>query len=66
MDPNANLDEQQRLVEVLLDSETPDIGDLSREQLEEIARNAQRLAVLIQALDGWLKCGGFLPEGWKR
>ena len=55
MDPNANLAEQRRIVERMLDNEeNPDYLD-----------DAQRLAELVEALDGWITKGGFLPKAWK-
>lgn len=27
--------------------------------------DAQRLGELFEAIDGWLKTGGFLPESWR-
>jgi len=55
MDPNANLEEALEIVgEMLNESEHIDVGD------------AVRLAELIQALDGWICQGGFLPERWDK
>lgn len=56
MDPDANLEEQRFIIKRLLDedSEHLDTGD------------AVRLAELAEALDGWIKAGGFLPAPWRR
>lgn len=55
MDPNANLDQMRRLAEYIL--------GVSNGMTKVAAEN---LAELVQALDGWLSHGGFLPEEWKR
>lgn len=52
MDPDANLEEQLRLVERLL--KKMDVHD------------ALRLVELVEALDGWISNGGFLPKRWGR
>ena len=51
MDPNANLEEQRRIVKRNLDGK-PEPGD------------ANRLAELVDVLDTWLSGGGFLPRVW--
>lgn len=51
MDPNANLEEQRRIVSTIIRDGSGD---------------AERLADLVEALDEWLSKGGFLPEAWKR
>ena len=55
MDPDANLEEQRRLAEEILDDESPVDNTKSL-----------RLAELVQALDEWIRAGGFLPGDWKR
>lgn len=56
MDPNSNLAEQLRIARDILhafDRELPwDDAEVTR------------LAELVEALDGWLSKGGFLPEAW--
>ena len=52
MDPNANLDEQLRLANKILRSDKWTDAD------------AERLAELVEALDGWIDRGGFLPQHW--
>ena len=56
MDPNANLAEQLRLARKLINNEWS--------KSSEKDEYAARLAELVEALDGWLKGGGFLPEAW--
>lgn len=51
MDPEANYQEMLKLATRLLDSENDD---------------ADRLAELVLAMDGWLKRGGFLPKAWAK
>lgn len=58
MDPNANLEEQLRLAESILNEEAVDTDDL--------IRDSQRLAELVQALDEWINNGGFLPTAWRK
>jgi hypothetical protein len=53
MDPEANLKDQRRLAERILN------GDGSES-------DAYRLAELVEALDEWIAKGGFLPARWKR
>jgi hypothetical protein len=52
MDPNANLTEQLEIAALLLNDDPNN------------AVAAIRLAELVEALDGWLKGGGFLPDAW--
>ena len=51
MDPNANLEEQKRIAESLLESEKYDLYDVNR------------LVELVLCLCDWVRGGGFLPEG---
>jgi hypothetical protein len=60
MDPNANLEEQQRLATRMLARIDADLEDMG-EQLED----AGRLAELVLSLDEWLARGGFRPSTWK-
>ena len=56
MDPNANLKQQlQRALKILRDADSgrPDEND------------GLLLAELVQALDEWIRRGGFLPDAWK-
>lgn len=53
MDPSANLEEQLEIVEKVRR------GQASFEDLD-------RLADLVEALDCWLKDGGFLPARWRQ
>jgi hypothetical protein len=53
MDPDANLDEILSLVS----------DHYSRHGLDD--DDVERLIDLIEALDGWLKNGGFLPAAWR-
>lgn len=65
MDPNANLAEQRRIVARLMAAWDSDASTLS-EFLDAIAKDAMRLAELVEALDGWISKGGFLPDAWAR
>jgi hypothetical protein len=54
MDPDANLVEQRRLSQDIIYDELLD------------ETKANRLAELVQALDEWIKGGGFLPKAWQK
>ena len=56
MDPNANLQEQITLANVIIESAENETG--------EIILQAIRLAELVLALDEWLTRKGFPPERW--
>lgn len=63
MDPDACLEEMLKLAKSLQDMDPdPDSISSMRSGLE----GASRLAELVQALDGWLSKGGFLPKKWER
>jgi hypothetical protein len=67
MDPDANITEQLSIARAILrtwDNCSED-GELTAEQYRAMAQDANRLAELIQALDGWITSGGFLPELWR-
>lgn len=62
MNPDENLREQLAIVarmekRAYLDAET---------EATDAADDADRLADLVSALDGWLRGGGFLPKAWQR
>jgi hypothetical protein len=71
MDPNANLKEQREIVDQIIDAldastaEDADVWDDERVR-DVLADNLARFCDLVQALDGWLSGGGFLPEAWAR
>lgn len=54
MDPNACLMELRELTRMVNDGEA------------FAERNLERIAELVEALDGWLSRGGFLPTVWQR
>jgi hypothetical protein len=56
MDPNANLEEQRRLVNAINDARDNET-DVDQDDI-------WRLAELCEALDGWISNGGFLPHAW--
>jgi hypothetical protein len=67
MDPTANLKKQRELIEKFRsitegEGSTDDFtGDCYR-----VVCLTEDLTVLIEALDGWISKGGFLPEQWRR
>jgi hypothetical protein len=62
MDPDANLEEQLRIVERINEERDKE----SDEFTEDITEDAYRLAELVETQDGWIKSGGFLPKRWRR
>lgn len=54
MDPDANLDALLELVNSVLDGHA-DVDDDYFEVCE-----------LVQAMDGWISNGGFLPKKWRK
>ena len=67
MDPDANLREQReiaRAIQKVLDDCNGD-GSLTDGQQFYVAAQAERLAELVEALDGWITKGGFLPARWR-
>jgi len=62
MDPNANIERQRRIV-----AEIHACEDRGHKTQWCACRAAiGELADLVQALDGWLCSGGFLPRTWER
>lgn len=53
MDPEENLKEQLRISERI-------------QKGEQTTGDAMRLAELVEALDEWIRKGGFLPSPWKK
>jgi hypothetical protein len=53
MDPNACLKEIRILTEAIVNGGDSDMI------------NCERLAELVEALDGWISKGGFLPADWQ-
>jgi hypothetical protein len=73
MDPNANLREQREIAKRLLaeDTTTPNqrlaqfAEHVEALELAKRVTDGERLAELVQALDGWILGGGFLPDNWE-
>lgn len=59
MDPNANLAELRTIYRLVLTQAYDADGK------QDLSYREVRLAELIEALDGWLQSGGFLPEPWR-
>lgn len=68
VDPDANLTEQlARAAEILtIDDEATGQDEYTREQLDEIAGAAVRLAELVEALDQWIRRSSNPPHAWTR
>jgi hypothetical protein len=64
MDPNANLAEQRRLAKRLLELPADELGHYTTAEQSEAYYASLRLAELVEALDGWIGSGGFLPKDW--
>lgn len=59
MDPNANLREMLELARHMAScGRTEDICGSNEHE-------PSRLAELVEALDGWITKGGFLPDRWR-
>ena len=63
MDPTATLAALLRAAQVL--HEDLEAGDLSDERVGVDADAVAEALDHLQALDGWLRRGGFLPEPWR-
>lgn len=57
MDPNENLREQRRIAARIL------VANAGADDARTL-RDAERLAELVEALDGWLSKRCFLPDAW--
>ena len=58
MDPEANLEEQRRLVKSI---------NKARDNEQDVDQDdIHRLAELVEALDEWISRGGFLPSPWSK
>ena len=55
MDPDANLAELCELARIIIEADEDEVD----------AADARRLAELVEALDGWITGGGFLPARWR-
>ena len=55
MDPDTNLKEQLELANRILACGAHDMVD----------GELERLAELVEALDEWIRSGGFLPDAWQ-
>lgn len=60
MDPNATLVEMLALAEMI----QQEYGDTDGNGVDQ--DDANRLAELVEALNGWITRGGFLPKAWER
>ena len=56
MDPNSNLKEQLHLAQHIINTDDPTVR----------VGAAIRLAELVEALDEWLRRGGFRPAAWEQ
>ena len=57
MDPNETLRQLRKLVMFVLEDDT--------EPFQDLTEKAESLATFFDALDDWLKGGGFLPTAWQ-
>lgn len=58
MDPDANWQEQCELYKAMLDARN--------KTHDELISKGTRLAELVEAMDVWIRGGGFLPAAWVR
>lgn len=68
MDPNATLDELLELKdEIHKDQDAAaEEADSGEPPYHQVTDREIRMAELVEALDGWLSTGGFLPRKWRR
>ena len=70
MDPNASLMEMLKLAQDVEDTSSADVRSLEPDKAidtaVEVLHAAARLSSLVEALDGWIRSGGCLPEAWAR
>jgi hypothetical protein len=59
MDPNATLKEMLELAEAI----QQEYGDTDGNGVDQ--DDANRLAELVEALNGWIMRGGFFPQAWR-
>lgn len=71
MDPDANLKEQLEIVQAInkakdkYDSDSVFWSAADEDEWnEQQAERGTRLAELVEALDEWVRKGGFLPKPW--
>jgi hypothetical protein len=57
MDPDENLRQQRLLARRMLEDEDAAVF---------FADDVQALCELVEALDAWIKKGGFLPTEWRK
>jgi len=57
MDPDATLKQLRALVR--------DVQDQEEEEFPDLTEQAEEFAELFEALDDWLKGGGFKPRAWR-
>jgi len=70
MDLNANLKEQREIAARIIAAAdawdgTPQSQAVGVVSVAVVLADAERLAELVQALDGWLSRGGFQPAAWR-
>lgn len=69
MDPEANLKEQLEICRRMMerqdeyDEDTMNVSAMAEYRAEQ-AEDGERLAELVEALNGWILKGGFLPKPW--
>ncbi len=64
MDPDANLKEQLEIAKRLLKKFMDSDKDMAFDESDE--GDVVRLAELVEAMDGWIRKGGFLPAAWRK
>jgi Ser/Thr protein kinase RdoA (MazF antagonist) len=59
MDPNANLEQQRRII-----ARMHALSSAENMSADDMAELGAELAELAEALDEWLTRGGFTPSAW--
>ena len=67
MDPNACLEEMLRAAKRITENGMEEAADKPEQDQTDadFIGDADRLAELVLAMDGWLTKGGFLPARWE-
>jgi hypothetical protein len=65
MDPDETLRRMLELANMVLEGDYTNRGKDNVERVSARICDAEELAELVQALDEWMKKGGFRPNNWE-
>lgn len=66
MDPNQNLQEQMELITEAIDLDPTEVQCDLNDEARAVFDQHIRLCGLVEALNEWIRRGGFLPEVWQQ